>query len=66
MNVILLQVFVSLVLVATGVVLFVFVVRARTLEHSDRLSLAPLEDDARQAPPRDGPPSLTPPPPNPS
>lgn len=66
MNVILLQVFVSLVLVATGVVLFVFVVKARTLEHSDRLSLAPLEDDARPAPPRDGPPPVTPPPPNPS
>jgi hypothetical protein len=44
-NVIVLQVFVSLMLVAAGVTLFVFVVRSRTLEHSDRLSLAPLEDD---------------------
>jgi hypothetical protein len=55
-NVIVLQVFVSLMLVATGIALFVFVVRARTLEHSDRLSLAPLEDDARAAPPPVGPP----------
>jgi hypothetical protein len=64
-NVILLQVFVSLVLVATGVVLFVFVVRAKTLEHSDRLSLAPLDDDARLAPPVT-PPPVAPPPSNPS
>ena len=65
MSVILLQVFVSLVLVATGVVLFVFVVRARTLEHSDRLSLAPLDDDARISPPA-SPPPAAPPPPNPT
>lgn len=45
MNVILLQVFVSLMLVAGMVSLFVYTVRSRTLEHSDRLSLAPLEDD---------------------
>jgi len=53
MNVIVLQVFVSLMLVAAGLALFVFVIRSRTLEHSDRLSLAPLEDDARSgsAPP---------------
>lgn len=47
MSVVLLQVFVSLLLVAGAVVLFVFTVRSRTLEHADRLSLAPLEDDAR-------------------
>jgi len=47
MNIILLQVFVSLMLVAGAVALFVFTVRSRTLEHGDRLSLAPLEDDAR-------------------
>lgn len=45
MNVLLLQVFVSLMLVAGSVVLFVWTVRSRTLEHSDRLSLAPLEED---------------------
>jgi hypothetical protein len=46
-NVIVLQVFVSLMLVAGSVALFVFTIRSRTLEHADRLSLAPLEDDAR-------------------
>jgi hypothetical protein len=45
-NVIVLQVFVSLMLVASSVALFVFTVRSRTLEHADRLSLTPLEDDA--------------------
>lgn len=40
-----LQVFVSLVLVASALVLFLYVVQNRTLEHSDRLSLAPLDDD---------------------
>lgn len=47
MNVIILQVFVSLILVAGSVLLFVFTVRSRTLEHADRLSLAPLEEDLR-------------------
>ena len=45
MNILELQVFVSLMLVAGGVLLFVFTVRARTFEHADRLALAPLEDD---------------------
>lgn len=45
MNVMLLQVFVSLMLVASSVVLFVWTVRSRTFDHSDRLSLAPLEED---------------------
>ncbi|MEW5740333.1 MAG: cytochrome oxidase [Myxococcota bacterium] len=58
MSVIVLQVFVSLMLVAAGVTLFVFVVRSRTLEHSDRLSLAPLEDDVC---PRSEPPAVQPP-----
>jgi hypothetical protein len=44
-NILILQIFVSLVLVAGAVVLFVFTIRSRTLEHADRLSLAPLEDD---------------------
>jgi nitrogen fixation-related uncharacterized protein len=58
MSVIILQVFVSLLLVAGAVVLFVFTVRSRTLEHADRLSLAPLEDDAR--PKREEPPPTQP------
>ena len=45
MSVIVLQVFVSLMLVVGSVVLFVWMVRSRTLEHSERLSLKPLEDD---------------------
>jgi len=39
------QVFVSLLLVAGSLVLFFFIVGQRDLDHSDRLSLAPLEDD---------------------
>lgn len=46
MNVIVLQVFVSLMLVLGAVVLFVWTVRAHTLEHADRLALAPLDEDA--------------------
>ena len=52
MNVLSLQVFVSLMLVAGAVLLFVVTVRARTFEHSDRLALAPLEDDLVVEPPR--------------
>lgn len=45
MNVMVLQVFVSLMLVLSSVVLFVFTVKSRTFEHADRLSLTPLEND---------------------
>lgn len=45
MSILILQIFISLVLVAGAVALFVFTVRARTLDHADRLALAPLEDD---------------------
>jgi len=44
-NILALEIFISLVLVAAAVVLFVHTVRGRTLEHADRLALAPLEDD---------------------
>lgn len=50
MSVIFLQVFVSLMLVAGSATLFIFTIRARTFEHADRLSLAPLEDDAPPSP----------------
>lgn len=50
MNVVALQVFVSLMLVAGSVVLFVHSVRQRDHEHADRLSLAPLDDDALASP----------------
>jgi hypothetical protein len=45
-NIVVLQVFVSLMLVAGSLVLFAYSVRQRDHEHADRLSLAPLEDDA--------------------
>ena len=51
MNVLVLQVFVSLMLVAFSLLLFVYSVGQRDHEHADRLSLAPLEDGP------DGPPS---------
>lgn len=54
MSVIVLQVFVSLMLVVGSIVLFVWTVRSRTLDHADRLSLAPLEEDhPLKTPPKD-------------
>jgi hypothetical protein len=50
MNVVALQVFVSLMLVAGSLVLFVHSVRQRDHEHADRLALAPLEDDVLASP----------------
>ena len=50
MNVIVLQVFVSLMLVVSSIVLFVYSVRVRDHEHADRLSLFPLEEE-RSSPP---------------
>jgi hypothetical protein len=40
-----LQVFVSLLLVAGSVVLFAFTCRQRDFDHADRLALLPLEKD---------------------
>jgi hypothetical protein len=45
MNVLALQVFVSLMLVAGAVVALLYSVRQADHEHADRLSLLPLEDD---------------------
>ena len=45
MSVVVLQVFVSLMLVASSVLLFLVSVRQRDHEHADRLSLIPLEDE---------------------
>lgn len=39
------QVFVSLILVAGSLVLFLHSVRQRDFDHADRLALAPLEED---------------------
>jgi hypothetical protein len=53
-NVMVLQVFVSLMLVAGSIVLFVHSVRQRDHEHADRLSLAPLEEEVTVVPHREG------------
>lgn len=45
MEVLILQVFVSLVLVTGSLVLFVNSVRRRDYEHADRLALFPIADD---------------------
>ena len=45
MNVLILQLFVSLALVAFSVALLVISVRQKDHEHADRLSLKPLEED---------------------
>ena len=45
MEVLTLQVFVSLMLVVSSLILFGFTCRARTFDHADRLALFPLEDD---------------------
>lgn len=50
MTVIVLQVFVSLVLVAGSVAMFLASVRQKDHQHSDRLSLAPLEEESQCRP----------------
>jgi hypothetical protein len=47
MEIIVLQVFVSLLLVLGGVLLFSISFRHRDFEHADRLALLPLEKDDR-------------------
>lgn len=48
MEVVTLQVFVSLVLVAGSVLLFAFTCRQRDFDHADRLALLPLEKDKKK------------------
>ncbi len=50
MEVLILLVFVSLILAGSGVGLFVFLVRARTFQHADRLALLPIEEEAPSPP----------------
>jgi hypothetical protein len=61
MSVMVLQVFVSLMLVLGSVLLFAYSVRQKDHEHADRLSLFPLDDEQTRpaAQPRD---EATPPP----
>jgi hypothetical protein len=53
MEVVTLQVFVSLLLGVSSLLLFGFSCRKRTFEHADRLALLALEDDAAPKPPRE-------------
>ena len=46
MSVIVIQVFVSLMLVAGSIVMFVFSARQKDFEQADRLALAPLDPDS--------------------
>jgi hypothetical protein len=48
MGAIVLQSFVSLMLVGSAVALYLYVHHSRTFEHSDRLSLLPLDEPAKQ------------------
>ena len=48
MDVVVLQVFVSLMLVVGSVLLFAFTIRQRDLDHADRLALLPLQSDAKE------------------
>jgi len=50
MSMVVMQVFVSLLLVGGSLVLFLHTVRQRDFDHADRLSLAPLEDDDQENP----------------
>ena len=45
MDIVILQVFVSLLLVVGSVILFGFTCRQKSFDHSDRLALLPIEDD---------------------
>lgn len=45
MDVVILQVFVSLFLVGGSILLFLYTARNRDFEHADRLSLLPTEDE---------------------
>ncbi len=48
MEIVSLQVFVSLMLVLGSVLLFAFTIRQRSLEHADRLALLPLQKDEKE------------------
>jgi hypothetical protein len=52
-EVVILQVFVSLILVVGSVILFGFTHRQRDFEHADRLALLPLESDGSTSHPKE-------------
>lgn len=45
MEILIMQVFVSLLLVAGSVILFLFTVKQRDFDHADRLALMPVDTD---------------------
>lgn len=45
MDILILQVFVSLLLVASSVILFAFTCRQKSFDHADRLALLPIDDE---------------------
>ncbi|MDP3276184.1 MAG: cytochrome oxidase [Deltaproteobacteria bacterium] len=45
MDVVILQAFVSLMIVVSMLLLFAYTLRKRTADHSDRLALLPLQDE---------------------
>lgn len=47
MDILIMQVFVSLFLVLGSVGLYLFTCRARTFDHADRLALLPIEDERK-------------------
>lgn len=49
MNVMVLQVFVTLMLVAGGLVLLAYSTKHSDMDHADRLSLLPVDDDEQPA-----------------
>lgn len=51
MEILILQVFVSLGLVAGALLLFFFIWKQRDLEHSDRLALLPCESESKRVEP---------------
>ena len=48
MDILILQVFVSLLLVIGSVILFAFTCRNRSFDHSDRLALLPIDDENKE------------------
>ncbi len=50
MDVLILQVFVSLMLVVSSILLFLFSTKQRDFDHADRLALLPVDDDGHPAP----------------
>ena len=48
MEVVILQVFVSLLLVVGSILLFAFTCRQRSFDHADRLALLPLDKDEKK------------------